>query len=185
MFFPSAHTTPCHSLSVDESASKRRFSTRFCAGYITLLFATIISHPLDTLRVRLSVKLAFGYIAAPVGSTPSRRCTRMTRPKGRCARSGTFTPRRGSGASTGASASPSSARGRAAPSVRVQMLSLATSLTRDQTSTMPSLLSKCGCRCGPPPSLFHQFMDWWPFRCKALTQSLFIASRQALASSRR
>ena len=31
------------------------FSTRFWAGYATTFFATLITHPLDTLRVRLSV----------------------------------------------------------------------------------------------------------------------------------
>lgn len=38
--------------TVDET---RSFSTRFYAGYATLLFTTAITHPLDTLRVRLSV----------------------------------------------------------------------------------------------------------------------------------
>ena len=31
------------------------FSTRFWAGYATLFFATLITHPLDTLRVRISM----------------------------------------------------------------------------------------------------------------------------------
>ena len=39
--------------TVDET---RSFSTRFYAGYATLLFTTAITHPLDTLRVRLSVR---------------------------------------------------------------------------------------------------------------------------------
>ena len=34
---------------------KAAFSTRFWAGYATLFFATLITHPLDTLRVRISV----------------------------------------------------------------------------------------------------------------------------------
>ena len=34
---------------------KVAFSTRFWAGYATLFFATLITHPLDTLRVRISV----------------------------------------------------------------------------------------------------------------------------------
>ena len=39
----------------DAPAGKVAFSTRFWAGYATLFFATLITHPLDTLRVRLSV----------------------------------------------------------------------------------------------------------------------------------
>mmetsp|Transcript_88283 Transcript_88283/g.252508 ORF Transcript_88283/g.252508 Transcript_88283/m.252508 type:complete len:361 (+) Transcript_88283:430-1512(+) len=35
--------------------SKKSFWTRFWAGYITLFLTTAITHPLDTLRVRLSV----------------------------------------------------------------------------------------------------------------------------------
>ena len=38
-----------------EPAAKVEFMTRFWAGYATLFFATLITHPLDTLRVRLSV----------------------------------------------------------------------------------------------------------------------------------
>lgn len=30
--------------------------TRFCAGYITMVGATLVTHPLDTLRVRVSVQ---------------------------------------------------------------------------------------------------------------------------------
>jgi hypothetical protein len=37
------------------SKSRRSFSTRFWAGYITLFGTTMVTHPLDTLRVRLSV----------------------------------------------------------------------------------------------------------------------------------
>ena len=37
------------------TAGKVSFSTRFWAGYATLFFATVITHPLDTLRVRISV----------------------------------------------------------------------------------------------------------------------------------
>jgi hypothetical protein len=32
-----------------------QFSTRFWAGYATTFFATLVTHPLDTLRVRISV----------------------------------------------------------------------------------------------------------------------------------
>ena len=32
------------------------FMTRFCAGYITMVGATLVTHPLDTLRVRVSVQ---------------------------------------------------------------------------------------------------------------------------------
>ena len=32
------------------------FATRFCAGYITMVGATLVTHPLDTLRVRVSVQ---------------------------------------------------------------------------------------------------------------------------------
>jgi hypothetical protein len=41
----------------DAAARKRNFTTRFWAGYITLFGTTLITHPLDTLRVRLSVRL--------------------------------------------------------------------------------------------------------------------------------
>ena len=34
---------------------KVAFSTRFVAGYVTTFSATLVTHPLDTLRVRLSV----------------------------------------------------------------------------------------------------------------------------------
>ena len=37
------------------ATGKVEFSTRFWAGYATLFFATLITHPLDTLRVRISV----------------------------------------------------------------------------------------------------------------------------------
>mmetsp|Transcript_48083 Transcript_48083/g.61623 ORF Transcript_48083/g.61623 Transcript_48083/m.61623 type:complete len:319 (-) Transcript_48083:223-1179(-) len=40
---------------LNEKKSSRTFSTRFWAGYLTLFFTTLITHPLDTLRVRLSV----------------------------------------------------------------------------------------------------------------------------------
>jgi solute carrier family 25 protein 42 len=40
----------------DSASRKRNFTTRFGAGYITLFGATLITHPLDTLRVRLSVR---------------------------------------------------------------------------------------------------------------------------------
>ena len=40
----------------DETSVKKSFSTRFMAGYVTILFTTMITHPLDTLRVRLSVR---------------------------------------------------------------------------------------------------------------------------------
>ena len=34
---------------------RQRHSARAFAGYATLFFATLITHPLDTLRVRISV----------------------------------------------------------------------------------------------------------------------------------
>lgn len=40
---------------IDEKKASRNFSTRFWAGYLTLFFTTVITHPLDTLRVRLAV----------------------------------------------------------------------------------------------------------------------------------
>jgi solute carrier family 25 protein 42 len=43
------------SRSASDSTKKVSFSTRFWAGYATLFFATLITHPLDTLRVRISV----------------------------------------------------------------------------------------------------------------------------------
>ena len=62
---PAASTQPSHAGSSSPSPSsssaaappggKVAFSTRFWAGYATLFFATLITHPLDTLRVRLSV----------------------------------------------------------------------------------------------------------------------------------
>ena len=36
--------------SSDSSATKKAFSTRFLAGYATLTAATLVTHPLDTLR---------------------------------------------------------------------------------------------------------------------------------------
>ena len=38
------------------SKHKPDFSTRFWAGYATLFMATLVTHPLDTLRVRISVQ---------------------------------------------------------------------------------------------------------------------------------
>ena len=57
----SAEAGPSQSFSEEgadadaKPAAKVAFSTRFWAGYATLFFATLITHPLDTLRVRLSV----------------------------------------------------------------------------------------------------------------------------------
>jgi len=45
-----------HSDSNGSCKVKRSFSTRFWAGYATLFVTTLITHPLDTMRVRLSVR---------------------------------------------------------------------------------------------------------------------------------
>ncbi len=42
--------------------SSRSFSTRFWAGYITLFGATLLTHPLDTLRVKISVDSKFAEV---------------------------------------------------------------------------------------------------------------------------
>ena len=42
--------------------SSRSFSTRFWAGYITLFGATLLTHPLDTLRVKISVDAKFAQV---------------------------------------------------------------------------------------------------------------------------
>lgn len=39
----------------DGAATPVSFSTRFWAGYATLMMATVVTHPLDTIRVRISV----------------------------------------------------------------------------------------------------------------------------------
>jgi solute carrier family 25, member 42 len=57
-FYPHAETFIFHKVQgfdINEDKSSRSFSTRFWAGYITLFCTTLITHPLDTLRVRLSV----------------------------------------------------------------------------------------------------------------------------------
>lgn len=43
------------SSSIKPAKQKVQFSTRFWAGYATTFFATLVTHPLDTLRVRISV----------------------------------------------------------------------------------------------------------------------------------
>ena len=43
------------SSSIKPARQKVQFSTRFWAGYATTFFATLVTHPLDTLRVRISV----------------------------------------------------------------------------------------------------------------------------------
>jgi len=49
-----AHATEA-SNSATATSQKVGFSTRFWAGYATLFMATLVTHPLDTLRVRISV----------------------------------------------------------------------------------------------------------------------------------
>uniref|UniRef100_A0A7S3JP69 Mitochondrial carrier protein n=1 Tax=Aureoumbra lagunensis TaxID=44058 RepID=A0A7S3JP69_9STRA len=48
----------------DEHHEKESFLTRFLAGYVTMIAATVVTHPLDTLRVRLSVAKTHESIAS-------------------------------------------------------------------------------------------------------------------------
>jgi hypothetical protein len=60
------------SCSGQVAKKKKDFTTRFWAGYITLFGSTLITHPLDTVRVRLSVSVSLQH--TPTRLVTPRRC---------------------------------------------------------------------------------------------------------------
>ncbi len=52
---PTDEAAASSTTSAAPAKQKVQFSTRFWAGYATLFMATLVTHPLDTLRVRISV----------------------------------------------------------------------------------------------------------------------------------
>ena len=53
--------------------------TRFCAGYITMVGATFVTHPLDTLRVRVSVQPDSAFTNRETGIHGGRRARAVRR----------------------------------------------------------------------------------------------------------